>query len=83
LQRKQALATEARQQAEQLSAIEARQQEQHTRLLAQRQQRQAMFDEVSSQIATQRREIGNLQRDERRLSELVERLSKIISSRDR
>lgn len=81
LQRKQALATEARQQAEQLSAIEARQQEQHTRLLAQRQQRQAMFDEVSSQIATQRREIGNLQRDERRLSELVERLSKIISSK--
>jgi septal ring factor EnvC (AmiA/AmiB activator) len=40
-----------------------------------------MLDKVSDQIATQRREIGNLQRDERRLAELVDRLSKIIATR--
>jgi len=81
LQHKRALATDTRQQAEKLSAIEAQQQEEHARLLVQRQQRQAMLDEVSSQVATQRRAIGNLQRDEKRLAELVDRLSKIIASR--
>jgi septal ring factor EnvC (AmiA/AmiB activator) len=83
LHRKQALVTETRQQAEQLSASEAREKEEHAKLLAQREQRQAMLDKVSEQIAAQRREIGNLQRDERRLAELVERLSKIIATRTR
>ncbi|MBK7676352.1 MAG: hypothetical protein IPJ27_17230 [Candidatus Accumulibacter sp.] len=64
LQHKRALATDTRQQAEKLSAIEAQQQEEHARLLVQRQQRQAMLDEVSSQVATQRRAMSNLQRDE-------------------
>ena len=80
LHRKQALATDTRQQAEQLSASEAREKEAHAKLLAQREQRQAMLDKVSDHIATQRREIGNLQRDERRMAELVERLSKIIAT---
>jgi septal ring factor EnvC (AmiA/AmiB activator) len=83
LHRKQALATDTRQQAEQLSASEAREKEAHAKLLAQREQRQAMLDKVSDHIATQRREIGNLQRDERRMAELVERLSKIIATRAR
>lgn len=81
LERKQALAGETRQQAEQLSAIEARQREAHARLLAQREQRQAMLAKVSEQIATQRREIGHLQRDEKRLTELIDRLAKIMATR--
>ena len=81
LQRKQALAADTRQQAAQLSASEARQKDEHAQLLAQRQQRQAMLSRVSDQIAAQRREIGNLQRDEKRLTELVDRLSKLIASR--
>ncbi|WP_300453998.1 peptidoglycan DD-metalloendopeptidase family protein [Accumulibacter sp.] len=80
-QRKQALAGEARQQAEQLAATESRRQEEHARLLAQRAQRQATLDRVADQIATQRREIGNLQRDEKRLTELIDRLSKVIAAR--
>ena len=83
LHRKQALATDTRQQAEQLSASEAREKDAHAKLLAQREQRQAMLDKVSDHIAAQRREIGNLQRDERRLAELVERLAKIIATRAR
>ena len=81
LQRKQALAADTRQQAAQLSASEARQKDEHAQLLARRQQRQAMLSQVSDQIAAQRREIGNLQRDEKRLTELVDRLSKLIASR--
>jgi septal ring factor EnvC (AmiA/AmiB activator) len=75
------LTTDARQQSEQLSAIEGRQREQHAKLLAQRQQRQAMLAQVSEQISTQRREIGHLQRDEKRLAELVGRLSKLIAGK--
>jgi septal ring factor EnvC (AmiA/AmiB activator) len=81
LQRKQALAGETRQQAEQLSAAELRQQEEHARLLAQREQRQTMLNKVADQILTQRREIGNLQRDEKRLTELIDRLARIIAAR--
>lgn len=81
LQRKQALAVETRLQAERLLASETREKEEHARLLTQRQQRQAMLDKLAKQIAAQRREIGNLQRDEKRLTELVDRLSKIIATR--
>lgn len=80
LQRQQALAREARQQAELLAASEARQREEHARLVEQRQQRQLALARVSEQIAAQRREIGSLQRDEKRLAELVDRLSRIIAA---
>ena len=81
LQRKQALSADTRERAEQLAAIEERQKEQHGKLLAQREQRKATLEKVSARIAAQRREIGNLQRDEKRLSQLIERLAKIIAAR--
>ena len=81
LSRQQALTADSRQQAAQLAVAESRQKEEHARLLAQRAQRQATLDKVSEQIATQRREIGSLQRDEKRLTELVERLAKVIAAK--
>lgn len=81
LQRQKALAAETRQQAAQLASAQDRQQEEHAKLQAQRANRQATLDGLSEQIATQRREIGRLQRDEQRLSQLIERLSKIIAAR--
>ncbi|WP_374692398.1 murein hydrolase activator EnvC [Accumulibacter sp.] len=80
MQRQQALARETRQQAELLAASEARQREEHARLVEQRQQRQLALAKVSEQIAAQRREIGSLQRDEKRLAELVDRLSRLIAA---
>jgi septal ring factor EnvC (AmiA/AmiB activator) len=80
LQRQQALARDTRQQAELLATSEARQREEHARLIAQRQQRQLALSKVSEQIAAQRREIGTLQRDERRLAELVDRLARILAA---
>lgn len=82
LQRKQDLAAEARQQTEQLSANEARKKEEMEKLLAQRQSRQATLEAAANQIATQRREIGNLQRNEKHLAELVDRLARIIAARE-
>ncbi len=81
LQRKQALAAVTRERAGELSAIERKQKEQHGKLVAQREQRKIVLEKISARISEQRREIGNLQRDEKRLSQLIERLAKIIAAR--
>lgn len=81
LRRQQALAADSRQQAALLAAAESRQTDEHAKLLVQREQRQATLDRLSKQITAQRREIGNLERDEKRLTELVDRLAKIIAAK--
>jgi septal ring factor EnvC (AmiA/AmiB activator) len=81
LQRKQTLAADTQTRAEQLAAVEAKQKEQHGKLVAQREQRKATLEKVSAKIAAQRREIGSLQRDEKRLSQLIDRLAKIIAAK--
>ena len=81
LQRKQALAATTRERANDLAAVEAKQKEQHGKLVAQREHRRQTLEKISAKIAEQRREIGNLQRDEKRLSQLIERLAKIIAAR--
>lgn len=81
LKRKQALAERTREQAAELAALEARQKEQHTRLLAQRAEHRALLDRIASRMAAQKKEIGALQRDEKRMSALIERLTRIIAER--
>jgi len=81
LQRKQALATDTRERAEEMAAIEAKQKEQHGKLVAQREQRNGVLESISAKISEQRREIGNLQRNEKQLSQLIERLAKVIAAK--
>lgn len=81
MQRQRALTEEARQQAQQLAELEARRKAHYGRLLDQRQQRQAILEAVSYRIATQQHEIGNLRRDEKRMTALIDRLSRIISAK--
>lgn len=81
LHRKQALATATADRASELAAVEAKQKEQHGKLVSQREQRKLVLEKISAKISDQRREIGNLQRDEKRLSQLIDRLAKIIASR--
>ncbi|MDR0578587.1 MAG: peptidoglycan DD-metalloendopeptidase family protein [Candidatus Accumulibacter sp.] len=82
LERKQATSEAMRERARELSAIEARQKEQHARLLAQRERRKETLAEISSKISRQRKEIGQLQRDEKQLARLVARLDRIIAARN-
>ena len=81
LQRKQALAVDTRERAEEMAAIEAKQKEQHGKLVAQREQRKGVLEGISTKISDQRREIGNLQRNEKQLSQLIERLAKVIAAK--
>jgi septal ring factor EnvC (AmiA/AmiB activator) len=80
LQRKRALAADTRERAAELAAIEAKQKSEHDKLLAQREQRKQVLEKISAKISQQRREIGNLQRDEKQLTQLIERLAKIIAA---
>ena len=76
LAEKQRLTGAARVQRDALKAIEVKQQGQRATLLAQQQQRQAMLVKLADKIKTQRREIGALKRDEKRLSSLIENLAR-------
>ena len=81
LQRKQTLAAATQERGEALAAVEAKQKEQHGKLVAQREQRKLMLEKISAKIAEQRREIGNLQRDEKRLTQLIDRLAKMLAAK--
>jgi len=76
---KQRLADAARAKRDQLAAIEQKQQRQHAALLAQQQQRQGMLARLAGKIKEQRREIGALKLDEKRLGKLIEGLARIVA----
>ena len=75
------LARAARGKSAELAELEARQREARKELLAQQAERRKVLARLATQIRTQRREIKSLQRDEARLSRLVEELAKAISPR--
>lgn len=73
------LAREARDKSAELARLEAREREGRKELLARQAERRRVLARLSTQIRSQRREIRSLQRDEARLSRLVEELGKAIS----
>lgn len=81
LQRKQALAKDTKERAGELAANEDEQRRQHEKMLAQREQRRVVLDTISARIADQQREISNLKRDEKQLSQLIARLAKAIAAK--
>lgn len=81
IEEKQALAADTRERAAELSAVEAKQQERRASLVQRREERKQALDKISARIAQQRKEIGAKERDERRLSQLVAQLTKIIAAR--
>ncbi|MFA6445456.1 MAG: peptidoglycan DD-metalloendopeptidase family protein, partial [Sterolibacterium sp.] len=76
---KQRLADAARAKRDELAAIQQKQQRQHAALLAQQQQRHGMLAKLAGKIKEQRREIGALKRDEKRLGKLIEGLARIVA----
>ena len=80
LDRKKALAANAKERAEELQDVEARQQQRHAELEKQRAERKALYAQISDKVNSQRKEIGNLQQNEKRLTQLIDRLSKILAA---
>jgi murein hydrolase activator len=73
------LAREARGNSTELAELEAQQREGRKELLGQQAERRKALARLATQIRSQHREIKSLQRDEARLSRLVEELGKVIS----
>ena len=80
LDKKQALTADARERAGELKEVEAQQQQRHSELDKQRQERKALYAQVSDKVNAQRKEIGNLQQNEKQLSQLIDRLSTILAA---
>ncbi len=72
---KKRLAESAREKNAELAAIEEKQQQARTRLLDQQKQRHALLVRTADKIKAQRKEIGALQRDEKRLTDLLAKLA--------
>jgi len=77
----QALHEEAAKRRQEIAAIHAGQTAETKRLEAERLNRKTMLAKISSQLDRQRREVGTLQRDERRLARLVEELTRMLAAR--
>jgi septal ring factor EnvC (AmiA/AmiB activator) len=75
------LARDAREKSTELEGLEAQQREGRKELLAQQAERRKVLARLSTQIRSQHREIKSLQRDEARLSRLVQELAKAIAPR--
>ena len=80
LQRKKALTNDARDRADELTEVEAEQKERASQLTQQREQRALLLAQLSDKVSAQRKEIGNLQADEKRMSQLIDRLTKLIAA---
>lgn len=80
LDRKKALAADAKERSAELAEIEAEQQKRHAELQKQREERKNLYAQISSKVNAQRKEIGNLQQNEKRLTNLIDRLSKILAA---
>jgi septal ring factor EnvC (AmiA/AmiB activator) len=73
---KKRLAGAARDKNAELEAIEEKQRQARSRLLDQQKERQALLARTAEKIKAQRKEIGALQRDEKRLTDLIAKLAR-------
>ncbi|MGB8337255.1 MAG: peptidoglycan DD-metalloendopeptidase family protein [Burkholderiales bacterium] len=67
--------------AKELADLQAEEARQKTKLLTERQKRKNLLDKISGQIKTQKREVGKLKQDEARITQLVERLAKMLAQK--
>ena len=61
-----------------LASIEQRQQAERTALVARQKERQAVLARIAGEIRSQRRQIDTLKNDERRLTQLIAGLSRVV-----
>lgn len=79
LKKQKALTEEAKSRATELASVEEEQKQQHAELLQQKTERQKILNQIASKVRSQKKEISNLQKDEKRLTNLVDRLTKLLA----
>ena len=78
LREKSRLADAVRAKSEELAQIELKSRGEQAQLLAQQNKRRALLDHLAARLKAQRKEIDSLKRDESRLTQLVQGLSRIV-----
>jgi septal ring factor EnvC (AmiA/AmiB activator) len=73
------LQQQAMQKSQDLAQLQAAHEAEQKKLMAEKQQREQVMQKLSEQIQQQRLEISNLKRDERSLTQLVERLNRLMA----
>jgi murein hydrolase activator len=73
------LQQQTRQKTNDLAQLQVAHEAEQKKLLAEKQQREQVMQQLSEQIQAQRLEISNLKRDERNLTQLVERLNRLMA----
>ncbi|MGE5470355.1 MAG: murein hydrolase activator EnvC family protein [Bacteroidota bacterium] len=79
LQRKKTLAADAKDRADELEEVAAQQQQRRAELEKQREERKKLYAQLSDKVNAQRKEIGNLQQNEKRLTQLIDHLAKVLA----
>ena len=80
LDKKKSLAANAKAHANELLEIESKQKERQAELNKQREERKLLYGQISDKVNAQRKEIGNLQQNEKRMTQLIDRLSRILAA---
>ena len=80
LARLQAVTDQARKKSDEIAALQAEERDQKQHLERDKIAHQQMLNKISVQMKQQRREIGRLQRNANRLSQLVEKLANVLPS---
>jgi murein hydrolase activator len=78
LARLQVVTEQARKKSDEIASLQAEERDQRQHLEQDKRARQQMLNKISLQMKQQRREIGRLQRNENRLSQLVEKLAHVL-----
>lgn len=73
------LERQAAQKTSELTKLQAAREAEQQKLVADKQAREQVLQKLSLQIQRQRREISNLKRDERNLTQLVQRLNRVMA----
>jgi len=76
------LTLESREKSAEIAAIQAEQATQKKHLEREKAEHKKLLTRISGQVDKQRREISKLKRDEARLSQLVEKIGKLLSRRE-
>jgi len=83
LEGKRELAQKVRAKAQELAALERDQEKERAELITQQRKRRAVFDSIAGRIKARQREISSLKRDERRLTRLIDKLSRAAKAAPR
>jgi len=81
--RQRQLAKETEEKAKELAAVKEQQEEEHATLLAQRNEHKEVLDRIAGEIKTQRQQIGSLQKDEKRLNQVITQLTRLLAEQEK